>query len=104
MDLKDVISDVYAWAGEAHSAFHAGHHVKAEEYLAAIENEIGKYMTENPVPAGNVTESATSEKAGETLPETQAKVSGPGVQPAVIDPAAPASEVLPASQFEKPIQ
>ncbi|MBA7563308.1 hypothetical protein ES708_04963 [subsurface metagenome] len=104
MDLKDVISDVYAWAGEAHSAFHAGHHDKAEECLKDIGAEIGTYLDEKPTPAGNVTESATSEKPGETLPETQAKVSGPGVQPAVIDPAAPASEVLPASQFEKPIQ
>ncbi len=104
MDLKDVISDVYAWAGEAHSAFHAGHHVKAEEYLAAIENEIGKYMTENPVPAGNVTESATSEKAGETLPETQAKVSGPGVQPAVIDPAAAARQIGQGQADQKPTQ
>jgi len=90
MDLSEVVSSVYADSAEAHSAFHAGHHDKAEEYLASIENDIGQYVRENPKPPGGVTESPTSEADAETLTETQEQVSAPGVQPAVIDPAAAA--------------
>lgn len=76
MDLKDVISNVYANAAEAHAAFHAGHNEKAEEYLATIENEIGQYITENPTPAGDVTKSATSEKPADEQTEKPAEVPG----------------------------
>lgn len=104
MDLKDVIESVCSSAGEAHSAFHAGHHDTADNYLGEIRTVIQAYFGEISEWAGDVKKSATSEKPTEALKETQAKVSGPGVQPAVIDPDAPASEVLPASQFEKPTQ
>ncbi len=104
MDLKDVVANSQVTSAEALSAFNAGHHDKAEGILMAQMIETGEYFGERTTPAGDVTESATSEKPAETLEETQAKVSGPGVHPAVIDPDAPASEVLPASQFEKPTQ
>ncbi len=104
MDLKNVIATVNEKAMEAHNAFHAGHRLPAEEYLRQSLDEIQMYFDEQTKPAGDVPESPTSAKSIETLTETQAKVDPPGVQPAVIDPDAPAPEVLPASQFQKPTQ
>lgn len=86
MDLKDVVESVYSDAGEAHKAFHAGHRDTAEEYLAVIEGEIGKYITEHKVTAGDVTESATSETETEQAGETPAAAAGAAVQPGAIHP------------------
>lgn len=93
MDLKDVVSSVYANAAEAHKAFHAGHHDTAENYLKSVMIQVGKYLGEEAPESALVAEQATSEKPAETLEETQAKVSGPGAQPAVIDPAAAARSI-----------
>ncbi len=104
MDLQNVVSDVFANAAEAHKAFHAGHHDTAEEYLASIENDIGQYIREHPTTSAVVAEQVTSEKPAETLEETQAKVSGPGAQPAVIDPAAAARSAGTGAAEPKPPQ
>ncbi|MBA7636122.1 hypothetical protein ES703_43737 [subsurface metagenome] len=90
MDLKDVVSSVYANAAEAHKAFHAGHHDTAENYLKSVKIQVEKYLDEKPPTSAEVAEQVTSAMGDETLTETQAKVSGPGVQPAVIDPVAAA--------------
>ena len=74
MDLKDIIRDVYSNAAEAHAAFHAGHHEVAEKYLDKIGNDIEQYVSEKPLPAGDVTESATSESPAETAMEKPAAV------------------------------
>ncbi len=104
MDLKEVIATVNEKAMEAHKAFHAGHHDTAEGYLGEVRLVIEAYWMEKRKPGQDITGKATSEKPDESLEETQAKVSGPGVQPAVIDPVPPPGPALPASQFEKPTQ
>lgn len=104
MDLKDVIAKVNEVAMEAHNAFHAGHQDVAEAYLRKSLDQIQMYFDEQTKPAGDVTESATSEKSAETLPETPAEVPGDSVAAAALGSQAAASEVLPASQFEKPSQ
>lgn len=104
MDLKDVVQSVQHSALEASNAFHAGHHDNAEKYLYEIEKLVVEYLRMPSLRDGDVTGSATSETPTETLQETQAKVSGPGVQPAVIDPDTPDSKALPATQFVKPTQ
>lgn len=104
MDLKEAIEKVKIKAESAHSSFHAGRQHDAENYLGETRTVIQAYFGELDPYAGNVTELATSEKSAETLEETQAKVSGPGVHPAVVDPVVEPGEVLPASQFAKPNQ
>lgn len=90
MDLKEAVEKVKNIAESAHSSFHAGRMDDAENYLMVEMQTIARYFDAKTTPEGDVTESATSEKPAETLEETQAKVSGPGVHPAVIDPAAAA--------------
>ncbi|MBA7630458.1 hypothetical protein ES703_37980 [subsurface metagenome] len=104
MDLKDVVANLQVTSAEALSAFNAGHHDKAEERLMAQMIETGKYFDEKTKPAGDVTGSATSEKPAESLEETQAKVSGSGVHPAVIDPVAAAQQIGTGSVEPKPPQ
>ncbi len=104
MDFKDVVKDVLYKAEDAHSAFHAGHHDVAKGYLDRIGAEIAEFLYPPATPAGDVTESATSEKAGETLPETPAQVPGAPAQPAAVDPAAETKEWPGAAESEKPIQ
>ncbi len=126
MVLKDVIRNVREKADAAHSAFHAGHHDKAKQYLAGIRAEIVQFEAENPSPAGeskeratgsgpkmfgrdisdpdDVTESATSEKPAETQTEKPAEVPGAQEWPGAVhsEHAVPPVEQLP--QFEKPTQ
>ena len=104
MDLSEVVSSVYADSAEAHSAFHAGHHDKAENYLVEIVNTAGEYLVEKGNPRLKVIRATTSEAPDETLAETQVEDPGAPAQPVAVDPVAPASEVLPASQFQTPPQ
>lgn len=104
MDLKDVIAKVNEQAMEAHNAYHAGHAEKIGVYFARIKDVINKAFSEYGELLGDVTESATSEKQAENLEETQAKVSGPDVHPAVIDPDGDAQAPGVAQPFEKPLQ
>ncbi|MBA7522334.1 hypothetical protein ES705_14452 [subsurface metagenome] len=126
MVLKDVIRNVREKADAAHSAFHAGHHDKAKQYLAGIRAEIVQFEAENPSPAGDVTESATtetpkmfsrdirdpedvtetatSEKLAETQTEKPAEVPGAQEWPGAVhsEHAVPPVEKLP--EFEKSTQ
>ena len=86
MDLKDVIEDVRVKAIEAHNAFHAGHGDVAENYLGEISVAIDAYFIKPTTPAGDVTESATSEKPAETQTEKPAEVPGAQVRPAAVVP------------------
>ncbi len=104
MDLREVIAKVKNIAESAHSSFHAGRLDDAENYLMVEMQTIARYFDGKTTPAGDVTESATSEKPAETLEETQAKVSGPGVHPAVVDPVLPASQFGGSLTDEKPTQ
>ena len=104
MDLKEIVAKNKNIAESAHSSFHAGRLDDAENYLMVEMQTIARYFNGKTTSAGDVNESATSEKPAETLEETQEKVSGPGVHPAVVDPAPAAGKVLPASQFAKPTQ
>lgn len=82
MDLKDVVQNVKEKANEAHSAFHAGHQDNARKYLAGIRAEIVQFEQENPAPAGEVTESTTSEKPAESPMGRLAGVPGAPATPA----------------------
>lgn len=86
MDLKDVIASVDKKAMEAHNAFHAGHHDVAKGYLDRIGSEIANYLYSGETPAGDVTESATSEKPKETSKEKPAQGPKAAVRPAAVDP------------------
>lgn len=89
MDLKDVVQNAQQNALEASSAFHAGHRDKAERFLMAQMLETGKYFDEKTKPAGDVTESATSEQGAGDSQEKPAQVPG---APAQLDtPAAAAA-------------
>ncbi len=104
MDLNDVVSSVYADSAEAHAAFHAGHHDKAENYLVEIVNTAGEYLVEKGDPRLNVIRATTRETPDEVPIEKPAEVPGAPAQPVAVDPVAPASEVLPASPFQTPPQ
>jgi len=104
MDLKEVVETVAEQADEAKRAFHAGHHDNAEAHLGELRLVIEAYWMETRKPGEVLGESATSEKPAETIEETQAQVSGPGVHPAVIDPAAAAQQVGGSLTDEKPSQ
>ncbi|MBA7485126.1 hypothetical protein ES707_20661 [subsurface metagenome] len=104
MDLMDVIDNVLTMASKAHSEFHAGRREKAENYLADIGAEIGTYLDEKPTPAGDVTESATSEKPTEDQTEMPAQVPGSPAQPAAVNPAEAARTVGGSLTDEKPTQ
>jgi len=93
MDLKDVVQDVKYRAEEAHSAFHAGHPENAEKELYAIEKLVVEYLRMPATPAGDVTESPTSEKPNEVQTETPAEVPGAPVQPGAVNPADAARSV-----------
>ncbi len=86
MDLKDVVSEVYASAAEAHAAFHAGHHDNARKQLTAIRVGIVEYEKSWPSPAGDVTESTTNETPADVRKDTPAKAIGGGEHLAALDP------------------
>lgn len=92
MDLKDTVTQVELDATEALSAYNAGHHEKAEEYLCSIENTVGQHIRENIKKANDVTESATSETLAETSKETPAQPPGPAAQAGAVLPAADAQK------------
>ncbi len=104
MDLKEAIEKVKNIAESANSSFHAGRLDDAENYLMVEMQTIERYFDAKTTPAGEVTESATSEKHAETQTEKPAEVPGAQVRPAE------EGHVLPASQFggsltdEKPNQ
>jgi len=104
MDLREVVERVLNTAKSAYSSFHAGRPADAEKYLYVLEKLVVDYSSMQATTAGDVTETATSEKPAESLEETQAKVSGPGVHPAVIDPAAAAQQIGKRQANEKPTQ
>lgn len=82
MDLKEIVEQVENSAKEARSAYHAGHRDVAEEWLGKIGIQIAGYITDKAMPAGDVTESATSEKETEAQTEKPAEVPGAPAQPA----------------------
>ena len=104
MDLKDVIAKVKVGQEEAELAFHAGHHEVSENFLMQAMVLLCKYFDEKTKPAGDVTESATSEKPADEQTETPAEV--PDAQAAAAPGAqAAASQVKPPGlQGEKPPQ
>ncbi|MBA7675837.1 hypothetical protein ES703_84075 [subsurface metagenome] len=104
MDLKDVVKNAKDKAAEAHSAFHAGHHDVAEQYLAGIRAQIVEYERVPEQRTEDVTKLATTEKPAQVPKDMPAQVPGAPVQPAAVDQT---GQVLPASQFQtqsKPTQ
>ena len=104
MDLKDVVSNVYAKAAEAHAAFHAGHHDVAEQYLAGIRAQIVEYERAPEQRTEDVTESATSSLDEKAPKEKSAEVPGAPAQPAEEGPVLPASQFGVSQTDEKPTQ
>ena len=126
MDLKEVVSEVYASAAEAHAAFHAGHHDNARKQLTAIRVGIVEYEKSWASSAGDVTKSTTNETPADVQKDTPAKAIGgaehlaglapvydpgkqaevPGLpaQPAAVDPAAAAREIGQGSTNEQQTQ
>ncbi len=100
MDLKEIIAKVKNIAESAHSSYHAGRDGNAEEYLGKIRREITAYFEGPAKPAGDVTESATSEKPADEKKETPAEVPGAQVRPAGVLPEKLAQQAadLPESQ------
>jgi len=88
MDLKDVVAIAAHTATEAGLAFHAGHHDDSEKLLMELMVGLGKYFDEKTKPAGDVTESATSETPAGPPEEKPAEVPG-----AYLHPAAHAADV-----------
>jgi len=88
MDLKDVVSSVYANAAEAHAAFHAGHHDTAENYLKSVKIQVEKYLDEKKLTPAEVVEQVTSSMGDEHQKETL-----------VEDPGSSESTAKPAAQF-----
>lgn len=89
MDLKEMVQSVRDKADEAHSAFHAGHHDNARNYLGQIRTEIQLFLGDLEPFAGNVTESTSHESQEAHQSET---------------PAQAAAAVLPATQFVDPAE
>jgi len=92
MDLKDVVAIAAHTATEAGLAFHAGHHDESEKLLMELMVGLGKYFDEKTTPAGDVTESATSEEPADELKEWPGEVPG-----AVL----PATQFAPAADAQK---
>ena len=104
MDLKDVVKNTKDKAEEAHSAFHAGHHDVAEQYLAGIRAQIVEYERAPEQRTEDVTKSATSEKPDEVSKETPAKALGAPAQPAASPAAAAAQQIGQGQADQKPTQ
>jgi len=86
MDLKEAIERVKTAAESAHSSFHAGRHEDAENYLFEVEKVVVEYLRMTATPAGDVTETATSETETEQSEETPEKAAGDRVQPGAVLP------------------
>lgn len=82
MDLTELVRNAHERANEALKAFNAGHQDRAEKQLMAQMLETGKYFDQKTTPAGDVTETATSEKPAEIPEEKPAEVPGAPAQPA----------------------
>lgn len=82
MDLKDVIEEVTQDLKEAQDAYRAGHPETAVKYLNGIRMVIEVNVLKNDVPAGDITESPTSEQPIANSDETPAQVPGPEAKPA----------------------
>lgn len=87
MDLREAIERVKIEAESAYSSFHAGRRDDAEKYLGIVHADIHEWFGVAATPAGDVNETATSEKPAEEAAEKPAEVPG---------------AVLPASQFVHP--
>jgi len=92
MELKEVIAKAKNIAESAHSSFHAGRLDDAENYLMVEMQTIARYFDAKTKPAGDVTESATSETETEQPAETPAKAAGPAAQAGAVLPAAAAQK------------
>jgi len=104
MDLKDLVAKYLENGEEAFRAFNAGHPETSEKLFKRNEDLIREYFAGKAPPAGDVTESTTSEKTAETSQATPAQPAGhaakaPGVVPFVAPP-----KIHPASRLEKPNQ
>lgn len=87
MDLKTVIETVCTLAGEAHNAYHAGHHDVAHGHLGEVRMII-EALGEMPAqPASDVTESATIEKPAQAQGEKPAQVFDGPANPEALDSA-----------------
>ena len=104
MDLKDVIASGKLAAEEAELALNAGHEDRAIKQILSQLKYTEKYFDEHPMPAGDVNESATSEKPTEARTETPAEVPGSPAQPAAVDPAGAARSIGSGSAEPKPPQ
>ncbi len=104
MDLREVIAKVKITADGAHSSFHAGRRDDAEKYLMVEMRTIARYFDGKTTPAGDINESATSEKPAEVQTEKQAEVPGAQVRPAEVGPVLPASQFGGSLTDEKPTQ
>lgn len=104
MDLKDVVSSVYANAAEAHKAFHAGHHDTAENYLKSVKIQVDKYLDEKPPPLAEVAEQATSEMDVESQKEKPVEDPGSKTTPASFAAGAAARSVGTGAAEQKPPQ
>jgi len=104
MDLREVIEKVKIAAESAHSSFHAGRRDDAERYLYKVGNLVVGCLPVPATPAGDVTESATSEKPAEEHAEKPAEVPGAPAQPAEVGPVLPASQFGVSQKDEKPTQ
>lgn len=86
MDLKAMLKSLKENAIEAELAFHAGHQEVVDVLLKSTYEIIRNYFNQWTPPADDVTEGAAGVKTDQPLTEVQKQVSGPGVEPAVIDP------------------
>ncbi len=102
MDLKEVVAKAKNIAESANSSFHAGRLDDAENYLMAEMQTIARYFDAKTKPAGDVTESATSEKAAEVTDEKPAEVPGAVLPASQFDPAASAQQYGGSLTDEKP--
>jgi len=104
MDLREVIEKVKIAADSAHSSFHAGRRDDAERYLYKVGNLVVGCLPMPATPAGDVTESATSEKPAEEHAEKPAEVPASHPIPASYDLGAVGRGVGGSLTDEKPTQ
>lgn len=90
MDLREAVERVKTASEGANSSFHAGRKGEAERYLYEIEKLVVEYLRMPATPAGDVTESATSEKPEASQKETPAQAEGARAQPGAVLPGSAA--------------
>jgi len=100
MDLKDVITEVTQDIKEAQDAYNAGHPETAVKHLNGIYRVIQANIAQTASPAGDVTESATSETPDATEQEKPAEVPGAAL-PATQFGSADAAQQIGQGQAEQ---